>query len=241
MPSPQTTYSEYHRPGVEGQVASEWGKTDYFTGIVDVVAGIPFGRAVSQGLGPGKGILLGSAYKKVTGAVVAAGGAGYANGNTITLNNGVVLTVTAHAAGVITTVSITNPGQVAGSAADPTNPQAQVSTSGSGTGATFTLTWTQSAAEFAGISVSDKTLVSKEGQAIDIYPFDGNCGIMAMGDIWVIAASTATQGTAATFDPLTGQIFAAGAGGKLAIPGSRWLVGATIGLLGLLRLTRGHP
>lgn len=79
--------------------------------------------------------------RHVTAATVAAGGTGYAVGNTITLANGVVLTVATITAGAVATVSITNSGSFAATGTLPTNPQPQVSTSGTGTGATFNLTW----------------------------------------------------------------------------------------------------
>jgi hypothetical protein len=77
----------------------------------------------------------------VTAAVVAAGGTGYAVGNTIALANGVILTVATLSGSAVATVTIANPGQVAWDATLPTNPRPQVSTSGSGSGATFNLTW----------------------------------------------------------------------------------------------------
>jgi hypothetical protein len=79
------------------------------------------------------------AGQSVSAAAVAAGGAGYAANDTITLANGVVLKVLTVSAGAVATVSVVNSGQAA---TPPANPQAQVSTSGAGTGATFTLTWT---------------------------------------------------------------------------------------------------
>jgi len=76
---------------------------------------------------------------------VAAGGAGYVIGDTVTFTNGVILVVKTVAAGVITawqaiTVAPSNPGSVT-SGTTPANPVAQQSTSGAGTGATATLTW----------------------------------------------------------------------------------------------------
>lgn len=76
----------------------------------------------------------------VTAAVVAAGGSGYAIGNTITLANGVILTVATLSTTAVATVTVSNGGSVA-TASKPANPVAQVSSNGGGTGATFTLTW----------------------------------------------------------------------------------------------------
>lgn len=81
--------------------------------------------------------------KKVSAVAIAAGGAGYAVGNTINLANGVVLTVASVTTGAVATVAVSDPGSVA-SGAVPANPVAQVSTSGTGTGATFNLTWVDS-------------------------------------------------------------------------------------------------
>jgi len=79
---------------------------------------------------------------------IAAGGASYAINDTITLANGVILTVTNVAIGAVTAASITNVGSVT---TIPANPNAQVSSSGAGTGATFNLTW----------SVTSITIVNK--------------------------------------------------------------------------------
>lgn len=81
------------------------------------------------------------ATKKVSVAVVASGGTGYAVGNTISLGNGVILTVATITGSVVATATITNAGSIPAAATPPTNPVAQVSTTGTGTGATFNLTW----------------------------------------------------------------------------------------------------
>jgi len=73
-------------------------------------------------------------------ATLGAGGATYAANDTITLSNGVVIKVLTVTGGVVTTFSVQNGGSIT-SGNTPTNPVAQVSTSGSGTGATFNLTW----------------------------------------------------------------------------------------------------
>jgi hypothetical protein len=82
--------------------------------------------------------LTGAGTSAVSAAAVAAGGTGYAVGNTITLPNGVVLTVATLTVTAVATVTITNAGSVV---TQPANPVAQISTSGTGTGATFNLTW----------------------------------------------------------------------------------------------------
>ncbi len=69
----------------------------------------------------------------------ASGGTGYVTGDTITLANGVVLTVTA-TAGVITSLAVTNAGSLGGGAA-PTSGNLPIQTSGVGTGAIINLVW----------------------------------------------------------------------------------------------------
>lgn len=70
---------------------------------------------------------------------VAAGGSGYAVGDTITLTDGSVLTVLSLNTTAVKNAYVSTP---AASASPPSNPVAQASTSGAGTGATFNLTWT---------------------------------------------------------------------------------------------------
>lgn len=76
--------------------------------------------------------------KAITAAISAAGN-NYVTGDTLTLPNGVVLTVTA-ASGAITALTITQAGSITGGPV-PTNPITPTATSGAGTGATVTLTW----------------------------------------------------------------------------------------------------
>lgn len=69
----------------------------------------------------------------------ASGGTGYTTGDTLTMANGVILTVTA-TSGVITTLTVTNAGSLTGGAA-PTAAVAPASTSGNGTGALVNMVW----------------------------------------------------------------------------------------------------
>jgi uncharacterized protein len=78
----------------------------------------------------------------VTGTpTVTAPGTGYVVNDTITLTNGVVLKVLSVTTGGVTTLSVLNTGSVLAGQLTPTNPVAQVSTSGSGINSTFTLAW----------------------------------------------------------------------------------------------------
>jgi len=69
----------------------------------------------------------------------ASGGTGFVTGDTVTLANGVVLTVTA-ASGIITSLTVTNAGSIGGGAA-PTTLNAPIQTSGVGVGALINLVW----------------------------------------------------------------------------------------------------
>jgi len=85
----------------------------------------------------------GQVSMKVLSANITGGGAapgtGYVTNDTITLANGVVLTVTA-SAGAITSLAVTNAGSVTGGSL-PTSGNVPVSTSGVGTGAIINLVW----------------------------------------------------------------------------------------------------
>ncbi len=72
---------------------------------------------------------------------ITAGGTGYKVGDTINFNYDLVLTVTAVSAGVVTAWTEASPGTIT-SGSTPSNPLAQLSTSGTGSGATATVTWT---------------------------------------------------------------------------------------------------
>ena len=71
---------------------------------------------------------------------ISAGGSGYAIGDTINFGNSVIMQVTNVSAGAVTAWSTVNPGGIS-SGVVPSNPVAQVSTSGSGTGCTGSFTW----------------------------------------------------------------------------------------------------
>lgn len=75
-----------------------------------------------------------------TPTVGSPAGTGYVNADTITLANGVVVTVATSAGGVPLTYTLTTPGSC-GDFNMPTNPMPQVSTSGVGVGATVNILW----------------------------------------------------------------------------------------------------
>jgi hypothetical protein len=83
--------------------------------------------------GTGSGLTaVATSLKAVSATVVNQGTSGYANADTITLANGVVLTVASVSSGRVATVTVSTPGSFSGQVA--TNPVAQASTSGSGVG-----------------------------------------------------------------------------------------------------------
>jgi hypothetical protein len=95
-------------------------------------------------------------------ASVAAGGAGYAEGDEITLTGGTatsqaLLEVTAVAAGAVTAAKILRPGKYT---VAPANPVAQGATDGGGTGATFNMTFSN--AVIAALPAS-RTMIWIEG------------------------------------------------------------------------------
>ena len=79
---------------------------------------------------------------QVTGTpTITAAGTGYVVGESVQFGNSLVMTVaTVGGAGDITSWTVNNPGAIT-SGSTPTNPVAQVATSGAGTGATLTATW----------------------------------------------------------------------------------------------------
>ena len=117
------------------------------------------------------------AGSSVASAAVAAGGAGYAANDLITLANGVVIKVLTVTAGAVATLAVASGGQVA---TPPANPQAQVSTSGAGSGATFTLTWTTAYCtymrvnEFLAGNAPDATMMATAAPLVPEPPPAGN-------------------------------------------------------------------
>jgi phage tail sheath gpL-like len=123
------------------EIPSNWRQPLYWVEVDGSMAGFPVSHMRS--LLVGIMMTTGGASHTATAAAVAAGGTGYAINNTITLADGVQLTVTNVAAGAITSVTLTSGGNAP---TPPPNPMAQQSTSGSGTGATFNVTWASTSA-----------------------------------------------------------------------------------------------
>ena len=100
----------------------------YFTGGTPTIQAVAFAVLTVQGT-----------------PAVSAGGSGYVVGDEIYLGNGVtvvVATLSGSAVATVRAMPVGNPGSITGyTAPTPSNPVAQVSSSGAGTGASFNLTW----------------------------------------------------------------------------------------------------
>jgi hypothetical protein len=70
MPAVQTVYSATLRPGLEGQIATEWGSAAVTEGrLCEVVGGLAFGRIVAVGAGV-NGCVLGGALATILGVTI---------------------------------------------------------------------------------------------------------------------------------------------------------------------------
>lgn len=109
------------------------------TGTTITAAGSGYLNPANVSFTPSAGTaaVICTALKAVTATVVFGGTSGFAINDTITLSNGVVLTVATVSAGVVLTANVTTPGSFAGQVA--ANPVSQTATSGVGVGVT---TWT---------------------------------------------------------------------------------------------------
>lgn len=130
-------------PPVAQNPFSGAGVVSYTMGLAGGYTSVP---AVTVAPSGGLTSATANAVLEVQGTpTVGAGGAGYAVNDIVYLGNGVAVVVNTEAAGVITsfkaiTVAPSDPGAIT-AGATPTNPVAQVSTSGAGTGATVNLSW----------------------------------------------------------------------------------------------------
>ena len=124
-------------------------------------------------------------------------GTGYVVGDTISIGDGIVLTVLTLSGSAVATVAITDSGSAS---ALPANPVSQVSTSGAGTGAEFDLTWgvfdidiTESGTEY----VSAPAITFSAGAAAATATLgptaDGNPSVCAFFQQRFILAATVLQ------------------------------------------------
>lgn len=142
--SKQTAFGDRLLMGVANGVAFP-ASANAVTALGAITAGSGFTNISTVTLAPSGGTGSGlkavaTSLKAVAATVVNGGTSGYQVSDTITLTNGVVLTVASVNTGVVATVTVTTAGAFTGQVA--TNPVAQASTNGSGVGTpTFNLSY----------------------------------------------------------------------------------------------------
>jgi phage tail sheath gpL-like len=133
-------------------IPSNWRMPLYWAEIDPSQAGLPIVRNIALIVGS----MISQTNKKVGTIALATGGGGQGHvvNDQITLQFGVVVTVTAATAGVITTVTLTQPGSFPGTVPLPANPLTQVSSTGVGLNSSFNATWIDALSiDFGGIGI----------------------------------------------------------------------------------------
>ena len=127
---------------------------------------------------------------------ITAGGTGFVVGDSISFGTGIVVVVTSVSAGVITGISVQGAGNVQ-SGTVPSNPIAQVSTSGAGAGATITAAWGvgQVIVQTQGLGyTSTPTVVFSAGAATAVATLsptgNGNPGVCSFFQQRLVLAAT---------------------------------------------------
>ena len=182
--SKQTAFGDRLLMGVANNVAFP-ASANAVTVLGTITPGTGFTNISTVTLAPSGGTGSGlkavaTSLKAVSATVVNGGTSGYANSDTITLTNGVVLTVASVSSGVVATVTVSTAGAFTGQVA--TNPVAQASTSGSGVGTpTFNVAYGLGAASIVdsgsytgapSMTVTDST--SGTGASIATVTLGGN-------------------------------------------------------------------
>ena len=135
----QTSRQDRLLLGLRNAVATP-ASANAVTGLGSITAGTGFTNINTVTLAPtggtGSGLVaVPTALKAISATVVGGGTSGFAAADTITLSNGVVLTVaTANVGGQVLTANVTTAGSFTGQVA--TNPVSQTATNGSGVGTT---------------------------------------------------------------------------------------------------------
>lgn len=91
---------------------------------------------------------------------------------------------------------------------------------------------------FVGISLKDATLVlpaTMDSDYLDIYPQGVNCGIMSMGDVWVLTGGAVAVGGPVHYNATTGVLDDSGGSGP--IPGARWETKTTGAAIAIVHLS----
>jgi phage tail sheath gpL-like len=184
-------------------IPANWKQPLYWVEVDGSMAGLPVSHMRS--LLVGVMLTAGVAPNIVSAAVVAAGGSGYAVNDTITLTDGVILTVATVTAGAVATVAIANHGSVAGT--PPANPVAQVSSSGAGFGATFTLTWVAGTVSTNGVGIPNVPIaVGRQMDADHLFGQGSELACMFRAffannfanELWALPVPESTGGARAT-------------------------------------------
>lgn len=158
---------------------------------------------------------------------VTAGGTGYAVNDLLNLANGIQLKVTTAGGGIISAVTVQNPGMVTAGQTVPTAPLAVLSTTGVGVNATFTpASW--------GLG---QPVISNSGQgytsAIPTVSFSGGTGsggvLTAIVSPWGNIASAINLGVSNIRGPSAKIVATAGVGTAAPTTTSYTLVGGTDG------------
>lgn len=220
MPNIQSTFNDRMRAGRAGLVVNMESQNSV-TRISEEANGLGFGLPVVQGVGD-KGILLpGSlAYEAAAsaragntgnGTITAAPAAGAgvqegtytlvaeeapaADGGTFRMEDPEGRYLGTVKVGVAATLGGLGPITIADGATDFV------------AGDTFEIEVTaeEGGTFFRGITIEDKTLVRREGEAVDTFRVGDNVGLLTAGVIWVVAGAAVRSGAPATFDTDTGR------------------------------------
>lgn len=170
---------------------------------------------------------------------VGAGGTGYAIGDTISLANGVVVKVLTLSTTAVATFSAqgtsgTALGSVSGQGtAVPTNPMAQISTSGTGTGATVTVAW-----GLGSVTMTNPGSLYTASPTATVGSGTGTPGtVTPIASIWGAFANAVNKGSSVSRGP--SQIITAAAGTGTTAPANATytLSGGTDGAAGVTAAT----
>lgn len=110
---------------------------------------------------------------------------------------------------------------------------------GQGAGARGAVLGAAAAAGFVGISIRDVVLDPSDG---DTYQKGSTIVVLTEGDIWVAAGGAVAPGDNVVFEAATGILSSLPADAThFAIAGARWMTGAAVGGLAVLRLGGALP
>lgn len=248
MPDIQPAYADRRRAGRAGLVVNMESQNS-ITRISEEVDGLAFGMPVVQGVGD-KGVLLpGSLAYEAAGSAKA--------GNT---GNGTITAAPAAGAGVVEgryTLVAAEPGANVGTFLMENPDGEYMGTVVVGVAATlgglgpFTIadgatdfvagdafyidvTTEEGGTLFRGITIEDKTLIRREGEAVDTFRKGDSVGLLTAGVIWVTAGGAVRAGAQASFNPATKRFVE---GGAFPLPNASYDTSAADGEIVQLRIS----